>query len=87
MSLWKIASDVRLMGMGPRAGLGEVALPETQIVGLLLRSEDRPDQQDGDHDDSHHRQAVTPEADQRPTEGGLFAGDGPSGGVDAGHAW
>ncbi|MBA3234413.1 MAG: aspartate ammonia-lyase, partial [Chloroflexi bacterium] len=30
LSLWKIASDVRLMGMGPRAGIGELALPETQ---------------------------------------------------------
>ena len=23
LSLWKIASDIRLMGMGPRAGIGE----------------------------------------------------------------
>ena len=27
LSLWKIASDVRLMGMGPRAGIAEIALP------------------------------------------------------------
>ena len=27
LALWKIASDVRLMGMGPRAGLAEIALP------------------------------------------------------------
>src|ERR1700716_1250651 len=29
-SLWKIGSDVRLMGTGPIAGLGELPLPETQ---------------------------------------------------------
>ena len=27
LSLWKIGSDVRLMGMGPRAGIAEIALP------------------------------------------------------------
>jgi fumarate hydratase class II len=30
LSLWKIASDLRLLAMGPRAGLAEIALPETQ---------------------------------------------------------
>ena len=30
MSLTKIASDLRLMGSGPRAGLSELFLPELQ---------------------------------------------------------
>src|SRR5207302_9488847 len=64
-----------------------VALAQTTIVGRLLRSEDRPDHQDGDHDDSNHRQAVTTEADQCPTEWGRVAGDRPSNGVGTGHAW
>jgi fumarate hydratase class II len=42
LSLWKIASDVRLMGMGPRAGLGEVALPETQPGSSIMPGKVNP---------------------------------------------
>ena len=30
LSLWKIASDIRLLAMGPRAGIAEIALPENR---------------------------------------------------------
>jgi len=36
LSLWKIASDVRLMGMGPRAGIAELALPATQPGSSIM---------------------------------------------------
>ena len=36
LGLWKIASDIRLMGMGPRAGLAELALPETQPGSSIM---------------------------------------------------
>jgi fumarate hydratase class II len=42
LSLWKIASDVRLMGMGPRAGLAEVALPETQPGSSIMPGKVNP---------------------------------------------
>lgn len=42
LSLWKIASDVRLMGMGPRAGLGELALPETQPGSSIMPGKINP---------------------------------------------
>jgi fumarate hydratase class II len=42
LSLWKIASDVRLMGMGPRAGLGELALPETQPGSSIMPGKVNP---------------------------------------------
>jgi fumarate hydratase class II len=42
MSLWKIASDVRLMGMGPRAGIGELALPETQPGSSIMPGKVNP---------------------------------------------
>jgi fumarate hydratase class II len=29
-SLFKIANDIRLLGSGPRSGLGELALPENE---------------------------------------------------------
>jgi Lyase len=38
-SLWKIGSDVRLMGTGPIAGLGELRLPETRTPGDAARLE------------------------------------------------
>ena len=41
-SLWKIASDVRLMGMGPRAGIAEVALPETQPGSSIMPGKVNP---------------------------------------------
>jgi len=42
LALWKIASDVRLMGMGPRAGLGELALPETQPGSSIMPGKVNP---------------------------------------------
>ena len=42
LSLWKIASDIRLMGMGPRAGIGEVALPETQPGSSIMPGKVNP---------------------------------------------
>jgi len=42
LSLWKIASDVRLMGMGPRAGLGELALPVTQPGSSIMPGKVNP---------------------------------------------
>src|SRR6185503_15650747 len=42
LSLWKIASDVRLMGRGPRAGIGEIALPETQPGSSIMPGKVNP---------------------------------------------
>ena len=42
LSLWKVGSDVRLMGMGPRAGLGELALPETQPGSSIMPGKVNP---------------------------------------------
>jgi fumarate hydratase, class II len=42
LSLWKIASDIRLMGTGPRAGLGEIALPETQPGSSIMPGKVNP---------------------------------------------
>ncbi len=42
LSLWKIASDIRLLGMGPRAGLAELALPETQPGSSIMPGKVNP---------------------------------------------
>jgi fumarate hydratase class II len=42
LGLWKIASDIRLMGMGPRAGLAELALPETQPGSSIMPGKVNP---------------------------------------------
>jgi fumarate hydratase class II len=42
LGLWKIASDIRLMGMGPRAGLAEVALPATQPGSSIMPGKVNP---------------------------------------------
>ena len=42
LGLWKIASDIRLMGMGPRAGLGELALPATQPGSSIMPGKVNP---------------------------------------------
>jgi fumarate hydratase class II len=42
LGLWKIASDMRLMGMGPRAGLAELALPETQPGSSIMPGKVNP---------------------------------------------
>jgi fumarate hydratase class II len=41
-SLWKIGSDIRLMGSGPIAGLGEVRLPETQPGSSIMPGKVNP---------------------------------------------
>ncbi|HEY6116343.1 MAG TPA: class II fumarate hydratase [Candidatus Dormibacteraeota bacterium] len=41
-SLWKIGSDIRLMGTGPVAGLGEVRLPETQPGSSIMPGKVNP---------------------------------------------
>jgi fumarate hydratase, class II len=41
-SLWKIGSDVRLMGTGPVAGLGELRLPETQPGSSIMPGKVNP---------------------------------------------
>ena len=42
LSLWKVASDIRLLGMGPRAGLAELALPETQPGSSIMPGKVNP---------------------------------------------
>ena len=42
LSLWKIASDIRLLAMGPRAGLAELALPETQPGSSIMPGKVNP---------------------------------------------
>jgi fumarate hydratase class II len=42
LGLWKIASDVRLMGMGPRAGIAELSLPETQPGSSIMPGKVNP---------------------------------------------
>ncbi len=42
LCLWKIASDVRIMGMGPRAGIAEIALPETQPGSSIMPGKVNP---------------------------------------------
>jgi fumarate hydratase class II len=41
-SLWKIGSDIRLMGTGPLAGLGELRLPETQPGSSIMPGKVNP---------------------------------------------
>ena len=42
LALWKIASDIRLMGMGPRAGIAELTLPETQPGSSIMPGKVNP---------------------------------------------
>ncbi|MGO7947129.1 lyase family protein, partial [Rhizobium ruizarguesonis] len=35
-ALFKIANDIRLLGSGPRAGLGEMALPENEPGSSIM---------------------------------------------------
>jgi fumarate hydratase class II len=41
-SLWKIGSDIRLLGSGPVAGLGELRLPETQPGSSIMPGKVNP---------------------------------------------
>jgi fumarate hydratase class II len=42
LSLWKIASDIRLLGTGPRAGLGELVLPESGVESSIMPGKSPP---------------------------------------------
>ena len=42
LGLWKIGNDIRLMGMGPRAGIAELALPETQPGSSIMPGKVNP---------------------------------------------
>ena len=42
LGLWKIGSDIRFMGMGPRAGIAELALPETQPGSSIMPGKVNP---------------------------------------------
>ncbi|MCK9540934.1 MAG: class II fumarate hydratase [Novosphingobium sp.] len=44
MGLYKIASDIRLLGSGPRAGLGELALPENEPGSSIMPGKVNPTQ-------------------------------------------
>jgi len=43
-SLYKIASDIRLLGSGPRSGLGELALPENEPGSSIMPGKVNPTQ-------------------------------------------
>ena len=42
VSLWKIGGDIRLMGSGPRAGIGELYLPEVQPGSSIMPGKVNP---------------------------------------------
>jgi fumarate hydratase class II len=42
LALWKIGNDIRLMGMGPRAGISELAIPETQPGSSIMPGKVNP---------------------------------------------
>ncbi|MBR2536667.1 MAG: class II fumarate hydratase [Hyphomicrobium sp.] len=44
MSCFKIANDIRLLGSGPRAGLGELALPENEPGSSIMPGKVNPTQ-------------------------------------------
>jgi fumarate hydratase class II len=44
VSLFKIASDIRLLGSGPRTGLGELALPENEPGSSIMPGKVNPTQ-------------------------------------------
>jgi len=43
-SLFKIANDVRLLGSGPRCGLGELLLPENEPGSSIMPGKVNPTQ-------------------------------------------
>jgi fumarate hydratase class II len=44
IALTKIANDIRLMGSGPRAGLGELRLPENEPGSSIMPGKVNPTQ-------------------------------------------
>ena len=43
-SLMKIANDIRLLGSGPRCGLGEISLPENEPGSSIMPGKVNPTQ-------------------------------------------
>ncbi len=72
-SLWKIGSDVRLMGTGPIAGLGELRLPETQPGSSIMPGKVNPAPRSNRSPSSRPRSATSRSAAsrdfKRPTAG------------------
>ena len=48
--LFKIANDIRLLGSGPRSGLGELILPENEPGSSIMPGKVNPTQSRGAHD-------------------------------------
>src|SRR5438552_9903709 len=44
VSLFKIANDIRLLGSGPRSGLGELSLPENEPGSSIMPGKVNPTQ-------------------------------------------
>ncbi|MDQ2964543.1 MAG: lyase family protein, partial [Chloroflexota bacterium] len=42
LALWKVGNDIRLMGMGPRAGIAELSVPETQPGSSIMPGKVNP---------------------------------------------
>ena len=42
VSLMKIANDIRLLGSGPRCGLGELSLPENEPGSSIMPGQLKP---------------------------------------------
>lgn len=42
LSLWKVACDVRLLGSGPRAGLGELVIPPVGVTSSIMPAKSPP---------------------------------------------
>ena len=80
-SLFKIANDIRLLGSGPRSGLGELALPENEPGSSIMPGKVNPTQCEaltqvcvqifGNNDDADLRRQPGPFRAQR-----LQSGDG-----------
>ena len=45
--LFKIANDIRLMGSGPRSGIGEISLPENEPGSSIMPGKVNPTQSEG----------------------------------------
>ena len=44
VSLFKVANDIRLLGSGPRSGLGELSLPENEPGSSIMPGKVNPTQ-------------------------------------------
>jgi fumarate hydratase class II len=55
VSLMKIANDIRLLGSGPRCGLGELHLPENEPGSSIMPGKVNPTQSGVVRSDQHVR--------------------------------